>query len=150
HHAHERSVEKITPKPGFRVCESLYIFHWNVNPAACNVFLEIAKYISQLEGESEIDGILSRAQRLISEDLDAYEAHRRSDPIAIFAEIGEGLILPVVQVHLHSVDQIQDRLFWKTEFFNRVHESLAKRCGRPALEASMDLFPPAVELGGGV
>src|SRR5262249_19059904 len=150
HKFHERGVEETIAEPGLGICESLYVFHRYIDPSTGDVFLEISQYVGQLECESEVDCIFPGADRLISEYLYANQSYRRGDPVAVFPEIGKCLILSVIQVHFHSIDQVEERLFRQVEFFDGIEQSFSERGRGPALKASVDFFAPSIQLSRGI
>src|SRR5262249_58441879 len=80
------------------------IFLGHVDATAAGIRLHVAHDIGQLEGDPEIDGVLAGPGVGIAEDLDAAEADRRGDAIAVRVELLEGLVGRAVEIHLDARD----------------------------------------------
>ena len=51
----------------------------------------------------------------MAEDLDAQEAHRRRHALAVPFQLVPGGVARLVQVHLHTIQNIEERLSWQRE-----------------------------------
>jgi hypothetical protein len=75
---------------------------------ALEVVGHVPKDVGQLKGHSEGDGVVAGCAGLAAEDVDRNEADSRSDAVAVFAEIFEGVVAVLGQVHFHSVEDFEE------------------------------------------
>ena len=105
---------------------------------------DVAQDVRELQGLAEIDGVLPGARIRIAEDLDAAEADRRRNAVAVRIELLRRFERGAVDVHLDAVD---DRFQRFTRDPVRAHprrELAGDRMHRllPGLVAARDVASP--------
>src|SRR5262245_26338247 len=146
HQFNKRSVIKVRAKFSLGVSESLEILNRYVDSSAVRIFPQISKNIRQLKRQTQIDGVFTCAGRLVPEYFDTYQTYCRSGSITVFPQIGERLIAMPFQIHLHSVDQIQERFLRQVELLNGGQEFVAEFARWTALKYRFDLASPMIKL----
>ena len=106
--------------------------------------------VGELQRQAEVHGVVASARMPAAEDVEADHPHRRRNPPAVLAQIVEGRIARMVEVHLNAVDEILERApGQRVASGHRLQRHALPRFGRPAVEYPGDLAAPEPELGGG-
>src|SRR5579862_2670289 len=122
-----------------------------VDATAARVLRDVAQDVRQLEREPELDRVLARRRALVAEDLDADEANRARNAVAVSLEIAlPRLVALAVEIHLDAVDDGGELLARDREALDRVGERDADRVARPPRVDGFELFAPAREQSGSV
>src|SRR5205823_6731843 len=96
-----------------------------IDPPARQVRPDVAEDVRELERHPEIFGVDASALLLVTEDAQAYESHDRGDAIAVPAQLLEGAVPELRQIHLHPGDQLLQIGAWNA----KAEEMGAKRQG---------------------
>src|SRR4030095_12266871 len=118
-----------------------------VDAPDARVRVHVAQDVGELQGDAQVHRVLPRARIGVAEDLDAAEADREADPIAVGIERLERLVGRMVHVHLDPGDDLIEGYARDRELADRHLQPLAGRVlGLPIVDAG-DLVAPAVTLG---
>src|SRR5215475_15044681 len=150
HQLNKWSIVEVRTKFSFGVPESLEILNRYVDSSAVRIFPQISKNIRQLKRQTQIDGVLTRAGRLVPEYFDTYQTYCRSCSITVFPQIGERLIAVPLQIHLHTVNKIQEWFLRQVELLHGSEEFVAKFARRTALEYRLHFASPIFKLSVGI
>ncbi len=89
-----------------RVAEALEFFQRKVDAVAGEVFLDVPQDVGELHGEAEVDGVFPGFRVAVAEYLETDETDDGGDPVAVEAEVFEGPVAVVGEVHLDAADKV--------------------------------------------
>src|SRR5574343_1825789 len=95
---------------GSRDVELLEFVHRNVDAATPGIFADIADDVGQLESHAKIVGVLLCLSILIAKDLGSQQSDNAGDAVAIERQALEIQISGLREIHLHTVDDLQQLL----------------------------------------
>ncbi len=90
----------------FGVAEAVEFVEGEVDAVAGQVFLNVAEDVGELHGEAEVYRVVFGFGVAVAEYLEADEANDGGDAIAVEAEIVEGLVAVVFEVHFDAADDV--------------------------------------------
>src|SRR5262249_60343617 len=97
-------VNRFGAEIAFMAAEPREVLEWNVHAPAFEIAGHVAQDVRQLQGDAEVDRILTRARVPAAEDLHAHEADRGRHANAVLVEILERAVAGRVEVHLDPLD----------------------------------------------
>ena len=119
-----------------------------VEAAARQIGRHVAQDVGQLEGQAQFLGVAAGARILVAEDLDADEADRGGDLVAVGPKIAEGGETHRLEIHRTTVDELLEGQPLDRKATNHSLQRLALRRARtPAIEAGGHFLTPALQSG---
>ena len=119
-----------------------------VQAAAGQIGRHVAQDVGQLEGQAQFLGVAAGARILVAEDLDADEADRGGDLVAVGPQVAERGETRRLEVHRAAVDELLERQPLHGKAADHPLQRLALRRARPpAVEAGGHFLAPALQSG---
>ena len=90
---------------GVGAAETGQVLCRQVHPAAAEIHAHVTQDVRQLQGDTEVPGVVANDRIAIAEDANAHEPDRRGHAVAVRFEIREGLVPAGGRVHGDSIHQ---------------------------------------------
>ncbi len=120
HQFEEAFVVALCDEVLFRVPEALQVFLWQVDVAPVLVWLDVAEDIGQLQGVSEVDGVLACLRVLVAEDFNADQPNAAGNAVAVVLQLVESAVSALEEIALEAIEQEQEVLLRELEALDDV------------------------------
>jgi hypothetical protein len=95
-----------TPAARSAAAEAAQFVLRQVDAAVIEVGLHVAHDVGELQGDPEVHRVVAPARMAAAEDVQADEPDRRGHAPAVLAQIIEGVVAAMAEIHLHAVDEV--------------------------------------------